>query len=248
MTGQPPAPRPPRVGRRAVLLGAGGLAAGAAGAGAALAIAAPAGGRASDPVQRPDTYPSPGEDLMREHGVLKRVLLVYRELISRAQQGGQLPAQQLHDAALIIHDYIEGFHEGLEEGYVFPRLRRAGQLNGTVTTLLVQHARGRELTQFILSSATSKGVGSPAGRARLGRAMSEFDRMYEPHEAREDTVIFPAFRKIVPARELADLAQHFADLESQQFGSRGFSFMVDQVAAIERALGIYDLNQFTPPS
>ena len=247
MTGQPPAPRPPRVGRRAVLLSAGGLAAGAAGAGAALAISAPAGGRASSPVQQPDAYPPPGEDLMREHGVLKRVLLVYRELIRRAQQGGQLPAQQLHDAALIIHDYIEGFHEGLEEGYVFPRLRRAGQLTGTVTTLLVQHARGRELTQFILSSAAPRGVASPAGRARLARAMSEFDRMYEPHEAREDTVIFPAFRKIVPAQELADLAQHFADLENQQFGSHGFSFMVNQVAAIEQALGIYDLNQFTPP-
>jgi len=246
MTGAPPASRPPRPGRRAVLLGAGGLAAGAVGAGAALAIAAPAGGRGTAPAGPPDAYPSPGEDLMREHGVLKRVLLVYRELISRAQEGGPLPAKQLHDAALIIHDYIEGFHEGLEEGYVFPRLRRAGQLTGTVTTLLVQHARGRELTQFILSSATAKGVASPAGRARVARAMSAFDRMYEPHEAREDTVIFPAFREIVPAAELADLAQQFAELESQQFGSHGFSFMVNRVAAIERSLGIYDLSKFTP--
>jgi hypothetical protein len=90
-------------------------------------------------------------------------------------------------------------------------------------------------------------VASPAGRARLARAISEFDRMYQPHKAREDTVIFPAFRKIVPAQELAELAQHFADLENQQFGSHGFSFMVNQVAAIEQALGIYDLNQFTPP-
>jgi len=246
MTGQSPASRPPRVGRRAVLLGAGGLAAGAAGAGAALALSAPAGGRTASPAEQAEAYPPPGEDLMREHGVLKRVLLVYRELISRAHQGDPLPAQQLHDAALIIHDYIEGFHEGLEEGYVFPRLRRAGQLTGTVTTLLVQHARGREVTQFILSGATPKGVASPAGRARLARAMSAFDRMYEPHEAREDTVIFPAFRKIVPAAELTDLAQHFAELENQQFGSHGFSFMVSRVAAIEQVLGIYELSQFTP--
>ena len=28
------------------------------------------------------------------------------------------------------HEYIEGFHEGLEEACVFPALRRAGQLTG----------------------------------------------------------------------------------------------------------------------
>jgi hypothetical protein len=30
--------------------------------------------------------------------------------------------------------------------------------------------------------------------------------------------VFPAFRQIVPADELTDLGQHFADLEHQQFG------------------------------
>jgi len=67
--------------------------------------------------------------------------------------------------------------------------------------------------------------------------MSEFDRMYEPHEAREDTVIFPAFRKIVPAQELVELAQHFADLENQQFGSHGFSFMVNRSPPSSRHWG-----------
>jgi hypothetical protein len=76
--------------------------------------------------------------------------------------------------------------------------------------------------------------------------MQAFDRMYEPHEAREDTVIFPAFRQIIPAAELADLGQHFADLEHQQFGGDEFSAMVARVASIEQDLGIYDLAQFTP--
>ncbi|MGP0027602.1 MAG: hypothetical protein ACLPKE_30215, partial [Streptosporangiaceae bacterium] len=31
----------------------------------------------------------------------------------------EAPARRA-EAALIIHDYIEGFHEGVEEGYVFP--------------------------------------------------------------------------------------------------------------------------------
>jgi len=243
MTAQEPRSRSLRVPRRAVLFGAGALAAGAAGAGAAQAVArsSPASSPTRDTAQIPPT-----EDLMREHGVLKRVLLVYRELIRRFEAGEQLPARHLHHAALIIHDYIEGFHEGLEEGYVFPRLRQAGQLTGTVNTLLVQHARGRELTQLILSGATPDGAARAGVGARLAAAMTAFDRMYEPHEAREDTVVFPAFRRIVPAKELADLGQHFAELENQQFGTGGFASMVGRVAEIERALGIYDLGQFTP--
>ena len=37
--------------------------------------------------------------------------------------------------------------------------------------------------------------------------MQAFVRMYEPHEAREDTVISPAFRQVVPAAELASLGR-----------------------------------------
>jgi len=232
------------VGRRVFLVGGGGLAAGVAGAGtAAWALTRPS------PVP-PDPAPSlslpPDDDLMREHGVLKRVLLCYREMIRRVHAGNSLSAQDLHDAALIIHDYIEGFHEGLEEGYVFPRLRAAGQLSDTVTTLLVQHARGRVITQFLLARASPAGVASTAARTDLAAAMQAFDRMYEPHEAREDTVVFPVFRQIVPAAELADLGQHFAELERQQFGIDEFTAMVARVAGIEQALGIHDLSQFTP--
>jgi len=67
----------------------------------------------------------------------------------------------------------------------------------------------------------------------------------EPHEARKDTVIFPAFRQAVPVAEIADLGQHFADL-GRQFGRDEFSAMTARVAGIEQDLGIYDLSQFTP--
>jgi hemerythrin-like domain-containing protein len=223
-----------------VLLSGGGLVAGAAAASAGWALS-------GQPAAPPDpAVIPPDDDLMREHGVLKRVLLCYREMIARVQAGGPLDAQDLHDAALIIHDYIEGFHEGLEEGYVFPRLVEAGHLASTVTTLLVQHARGRVITQFLLAGTTAKGVASPGAPARLAAAMQAFDRMYEPHEAREDTVVFPAFRQILPAAELTDLGQYFAELQHQEFGTNEFAAVVGRVASIEQNLGIYNLAQFTP--
>jgi hemerythrin-like domain-containing protein len=236
-------PRQSHPNRRTLLFATGGLAAGAAGVGAAWAATG-----SSAPAR--DGLP-PDDDLMREHGVLKRVLLCYRAMTSQVQAGHPLTAAHVQDAALIIHDFIEGFHEGLEEGYVFPRLGSADQITGTVSTLLVQHARGRVITQYLLAQAAPVKTG-PGGTlsadtsARVSGAMQAFVRMYEPHEAREDTVVFPAFRRIVPAQELADLGQHFADLERQQFGRDEFTAMVARITAIEQALGSYDLSQFTP--
>lgn len=70
--------------------------------------------------------------------------------------------------------------------------------------------------------------------------------MYRPHEAREDTVLFPAFRKIVSTHEYDALGEEFEDNEHKKFGQDGFETMVDRVAAIEKSLGIYELAQFTP--
>ena len=51
------------------------------------------------------------------------------------------------DSAQLISDYIESFHEGLEEAYVLPRV--AATQAGLVRTLLIQHDRGRHLTAAI---------------------------------------------------------------------------------------------------
>ena len=70
--------------------------------------------------------------------------------------------------------------------------------------------------------------------------------MYRPHEAREDTVLFPALHKILSAKQLDDLGEKFEKEEDRLFGDEGFEKNVAKVAAIEKQLGIYDLAQFTP--
>ena len=70
--------------------------------------------------------------------------------------------------------------------------------------------------------------------------------MYRPHESREDTVLFPAIRKIVSKNEYFALGEDFEHKEHELFGQDGFDTMVEKVATIEKQLGIYDLSQFTP--
>jgi hemerythrin-like domain-containing protein len=189
---------------------------------------------------------SPGEELMTEHGVLKRVLLAYRAISDRLADGRTPPAGAVTDAAGIIADYIESFHEGLEEAYVFPRLQRAGQHTDLIRTLLVQHDRGRHLTAAILSIADD--LRSEPARATLRTYIEQFVRMYEPHEAWEDTVVFPALRAITPARTLQLLAERFAEEENSQYGDHALAGILGRVEGVEEQLGIANLAGFTPPA
>src|SRR6202161_4618747 len=95
---------------------------------------------------------TPPEDLMREHGVLKRVLLIYREGIRRLQASEQFPADALNAGAAIIRSFIEDYHEQLEEQHVFPKLEQAGKLTDVTSVLCTQQVRGRMLTARVVAT------------------------------------------------------------------------------------------------
>ena len=183
---------------------------------------------------------------MREHGVLKRVLLIYREGIRRLQTDEQDPSQALNASAGIIRSFIEDYHEHLEEQYVFPKLEQAGRLTDITSVLRTQHQRGRLLTDRMLSATAGPAALNQPAREALVKDVLAFIRMYEPHEAREDTVVFPALRDVLPPTEFRELAERFEDEEHQRFGQAGFQGVVERVADIEKSLDIYDLSQFTP--
>jgi hemerythrin-like domain-containing protein len=184
------------------------------------------------------------EDLMREHGILKRVLLAYDEVIRRVRSQQEFPAHAVTDGATIIRSFIEDYHEKLEENHLFPRFRKAGRLIPLVDTLYRQHQAGRTLTERILSSARS--LATADDRSRLADDLAAFNRMYAPHEAREDTVLFPELHRIVSAHEYDALGEEFEKIEKQTFGGDGFDIYLDKVTSLEKTLGIYDLEQFTP--
>src|SRR5438309_10838069 len=71
---------------------------------------------------------APAEDLMREHGVLRRVMFIYDDAASRLESGGKPPLDTLAAAAGIVRRVIEDYHEKLEERFIFPRMEKAKKL------------------------------------------------------------------------------------------------------------------------
>jgi hemerythrin-like domain-containing protein len=191
------------------------------------------------------------EDLMREHGVLRRALLVYSESIPKIRSNAaSLDAAALYRTAVLFRDFGENYHEKmLEEEHIFPVVRKGtGEAPKLVDILLAQHARGREITSYLMAVTKSGRIAS--GNAEpLAHSLEAFVLMYRNHAAREDTVVFPAWKTHFTNKQLDELSDQFEEIEHKMFGKDGFDDAVEKISAIETSLGFADLSQFTalPP-
>ncbi|HLH93041.1 MAG TPA: hemerythrin domain-containing protein [Xanthobacteraceae bacterium] len=185
---------------------------------------------------------SPTEDLMREHGVLDRVLLVYEAALARFAAAVRFDLAVLAQAAGIVRDFIEGYHERNEEQALFPRFRKAGRMTRPVDVLYQQHRAGRRLTDSILALVPASAAAGDDRRVAGVRRDVSAARGARGHRA---------FSRAPRHRVAARARRHGRGLRVQrapQARRRRFPVMVARVGDIEAALGIHDLAKATPPA
>jgi len=189
------------------------------------------------------------EDLMREHGILRRALLVYSAAaIKLRSDAAAISPDALQKTAKLFRAFGEEYHEKkLEEAYIFPAVKKVGGEAATYPDILVaQHNRGREITDYIISVTQGPKLGA-TNAAALSKSLEAFVLMYRNHAAREDTIIFPAWKQTLTGKQLDEMNDKFEDIEHEQFGEDGFEDAVKQISAIESSLGLADISQFTAP-
>jgi hemerythrin-like domain-containing protein len=219
-------------------------------AAAASGIVSPAALRAAEKAGENEEHAEEGvtatEDLMREHGVLRRIMLIYEEGLRRLRGRRDVSADVFHTSASLVRKFVEDYHEKLEEKFIFPEFEKRRRMTELVETLRNQHAAGRKVTEVILRASEAERSGDEQAARELARSCRAFIRMYGPHACREDTVLFPALHGLLSPEQIHELGEQFEEQEEDLFGEGGFEKAVEQVAAIEKELGIYDLAQFTP--
>lgn len=189
------------------------------------------------------------EDLMREHGVLRRALLVYSEVAAKLRSNPSvLVFDTIHKTAQLFRAFSEDYHEKkLEEKYIFPAVKKAGgQAASYPDILIAQHKREREITDYILN-VTQRAKFDTDNAESLAMVLDSLVRMYRAHAAREDTIVFPAWKQTLTAEQLDQMNEKFEEIEHQQFDEDGFENAVRQISNIETELGLADLAQFTAP-
>lgn len=112
-------------------------------------------------LNRQEVQISPVEDLMREHGILHRILLIYKNIIRRIQVNGIHTSEEIytyaHEATMILKQFIEEYHQVLEEEYVFPVLEQHEEYKPLIQTLKTQHESAKCTTDEILKLLEAKG-------------------------------------------------------------------------------------------
>jgi hypothetical protein len=71
--------------------------------------------------------------------------------------------------------------------------------------------------------------------------------MYGPHTAREDTVLFPAWKAALGAKGYDEMGDQFENLEHKMLGEDGFEDALGRVSKIELAFGLAELTAVTAP-
>jgi hemerythrin-like domain-containing protein len=213
---------------------------------AVAVLLGPAQLRAAENKAAAEVGVTPTEDLMREHGILRRLLLIYEDIGQRLDGGKEFPLAALSGAIDLMRRFIEDYHEKDEEDFIFPRFEKAGKLVDLVKVLYAQHQAGRKVTAQLQGLATPAILKQPKERQKLIKYLEAFIRMYRPHAAWEDTVLYPAFRSVITPQEFDALGDQFEDKEQKLFGKDGYEKIAAEVAGLEKQLGLYDLSQFTP--
>lgn len=177
---------------------------------------------------------------MKEHGLLKRAILIYNELLSpHLKHSDKKILKLFHSTAFIIEKFIHEHHEITEELEIFPIIHKRSKSTGIkylVNILIRQHQKVRENTQKILSSKKLDVVKKEA---------KDFIRTYNAHGTREDTEIFPEFNKLISKEELMELSNRMEEVEEKRFRKNGFENILNIMKKIEKVLGIDKLEFYS---
>ena len=77
-----------------------------------------------------------------------------------------LPPEPIAESARFIRDFVEDYHEKLEENFLFPRFKKANKLTDLVGVLLQQHQGGCHLTDITMQFANNEALKNPDDRRR----------------------------------------------------------------------------------
>lgn len=183
------------------------------------------------------------EDLMREHGILRRIFIIYDELILRIDKNIPFSIDVVAKASKIVREFVEDYHEKTEENYIFPLFIEDKELSKLTKILLKQHDIGRTLTDKIMKFSSNN---KNQNFTELKKYLNDFNNMYRAHASREDTELFPQLHFIVTNDEYEKMSNLFEDEETEKLGKGGFEKTLDRVMKLEKELNIGNLSKFSP--
>jgi hemerythrin-like domain-containing protein len=182
------------------------------------------------------------EELMRQHAVAGRLLLIYDNAASPELGAARPSAKALVATAQMIRSNVDEHHMKLEEEIIFPLFQKGGAMTDLITVLREQHTAARRLNDAILRAAERS---ESTTTESLARDLRAYTRMLAAHTAYEETVLYPQLRTVSSPEEYEGMERTLQEADRKKVGPQGFAGLVARVAELESTAGITGLAQFT---
>lgn len=175
------------------------------------------------------------EDLMREHGILERLLLIYEEIATRLDYGMRFSPEALIKTTRLIRDFMQDYHERYEKAYLFDKFRQADKSTELVKTFEQYHKIGRNLIDEITLQAKSQ---DHFGKYELAETIRRFVRVCRAHKAHEETLLFPSIGLVMTDKEHDEYGKEYEKRERELLDKNGFTAVIKEIDELERMLKV----------
>jgi hemerythrin-like domain-containing protein len=140
------------------------------------------------------------ENMMSEHRLIVQVLGALDALVSKLDEGADVPRADVAAFARFFREFADRLHHGKEEDRLFAKMHECGfpREYGPVAVMLAEHEAGRAHVRAL--SQIGAGSGPLAARER-GQAADhgrEFVSLLLGHIQKEDNILYPMAQQAIP--------------------------------------------------
>lgn len=179
------------------------------------------------------------EYLYKNQGLLKRMLLIYEELIRRLENNIRIGNKIIYYSANIINNFIENYLEKTKEKYIFPLLQKNNFEIKLLNEIKDQYKLKKQLTNTILKLSENDII---TDKNELIFYLQQYIKITRYHMSREDTVVIPKFISLLDNESKLDYSCLFDEQQSKNLGADGFNKYLNIIVSIEKYIKIHDLS------
>ena len=174
------------------------------------------------------------EDLMKEHALVTRILIIYDKCVEILSESPILSTISIvKQTAQIVRNFVENYHEYIEETYIFPLFSNDKKYDILIKELIHQHTISREITSSIITD-----IENIENIKNVIDNIKKFNKIYVAHINVEDLSLIKNVRSHISEDEFIKLSKKFDEIEDEKLGKHGFKKILKELILIEHKLGI----------
>jgi hemerythrin-like domain-containing protein len=160
------------------------------------------------------------DELMAEHRVIERVILVLENGALRLEKGQAVRPGLFIEATDFAKGFTDGCHHKKEEGVLFPAMVAHGMPgeSGPIGVMLAEHEQGRALTRALRSAAQRLESGDQSAAQEVIANARGYSQLLRQHIMKEDRILFPMAGQVLPPGEQDRVADGFEKIDHEETG------------------------------